>query len=521
MVPTPGSLGLPTKFRVWRTNQWQAIQDGLDCTKRIAVQVQRGGRGKTTTYMTQAVLSKDSRVILLTVNKGLADQCLEDWGDHGLVDIRGKNNYPCSGMPGRSCEEGNILKCMYAGSSMCPHIGAVCAAKESRLVITNYACWMAANKYGKGFGDFDLMICDEAHSIPKEVASAMRVQISEKDLHGIKRDWPQDTKDMAVWKHWAQVTFILADRELEKLQLQVSETAKPPIALAAKLRTALHFTRKLADISLCRPKQWIVDEWEYGFQFDVIEPSTYVERMLFRGIPKIILTSSTIRPKTMELCGVERKNYEFFEYQSEINPARSPLIHVRTGIRMNMNTPDYQKRQLVKYVDKIIAGRMDRKGIIHTANFKLRDFIMANSVYRAFMFTNHPGQEKTIDIIDRFKAARVPAILISPSVTMGYDFPLDFCRFQVIAKLPYEDMGSKITRARMELDPQVPTFNMVQSLAQAFSRGDRGEEDSQEVFVLDDNIGGIMWRHSDMAPSWLPAYFCVVDDIPVAPTLED
>lgn len=521
MIPSPGSLGLPSKFRIWRPNQWQAIQDGLDCTKRIAVQVQRGGRGKTTTYMTQATIAKDSRVVLLTTNKGLADQCLEDWGEHGLVDIRGKGNYLCDGMPGRTCEEGQVSGCIYKGTSQCGHVDATYQARDARMVLSNYACFMASYKYGRGFGEFDLMICDEAHTIPKEVASAMRVSMSERDLQVIKRDWPLDRKDMTVWKQWSAITLILAQKELDRIQIQVSGHGHPPTALAAKLKAMQNFTRQLADIALCRPQRWIVTEWVHGYQFDVIDASAYVERMLFRGIPKIILPSGTIRPKTLEMCGVERKDYEFFDYVSDINPSRSPLIHVRTGIRMNRNTPDYQLKQLVRYIDKIIAGRLDRKGIIHTANFKLRDFIKAHSFYGPHMFSNYKGEAPTSDIINQFKAANPPAVLISPSVTMGYDFPLDYCRYQIIAKLPYEDISTDIVQARLELDPEYANYNMMQSLAQAFSRGDRGDEDSQEVFVLDDNIGQAMWRHSDLAPAWLPAYFSVVDDIPVAPVFQE
>jgi ATP-dependent DNA helicase DinG len=520
MIPTPTSLGLPTKFKEWRPNQWQAIQDGLECEKRFAVQVQRGGRGKTTTYMTQALLARDSRAILLTANKGLQDQALEDWAAHGLVDIRGRSSYTCDAGLG-TCEDGSVSKCMYKGTSMCSHNNAVQEAKASRLVISNYSCWIASNKYGQGFGAFDLMICDEAHNIPQEVAKAMRVQFSDRELIAIKRSWPEERNDMGTWKQWAAVTLLIADKELERLKSEVDKPGRPSSGLAAKFKAMRSFTRKLADIATCRTDRWICGEWNYGYQFDVIDASVYTERILWREIPKIILTSGTIRPKTMEMCGVSRDNYEFFDYPSEVNPARSPLMQVRTGIKMSKNTPDYQKRQLVKYIDKIIEGRMDRKGIIHTANFPLRDFIKANSKYQPFMFTNYSGVDKTTDIIERFKNSKPPAVLISPSVTTGYDFPFDLCRYQIIAKLPYEDISSKVVQARLELDPKHAAYNMMQNLAQAFSRGDRGDEDMQEVFVLDENIGRAMWWYGDLAPSWLPAYFSVIDNIPPAMELEE
>lgn len=520
MIPTPYSLGLPSKFKVWRPNQWQAIQDGLECTKRVAVQVQRGGRGKTTTYMTQALLSRHSRIAVLTSTNGLIDQNLEDWGDHGLVSIRGRSTYQCDGMPGHTCEDGSLSKCMYKGTSMCMHTNAVHEAKETQILISNYACWIASNKYGQGFGEFDLMICDEAHSIPAEVAQAMRIQLGDRELQVIKRDWPEVRTSMEVWKRWAAVTMILADNELDRIKLAIDKPGKPTPGLVNKFKQMRNFSRKLADIATCRIDRWVCDEWNYGYQFDVIEASGYVERCLLRDIPKVIFTSGTIRPKTMDMCGISKDNYEFFDYPSEINPDRSPLMQIRTGVKMSRNTPDYQLKQIVRYMDKIITGRLDRKGIIHTANFKIRDFIMANSDYRKLMVSNYAGEERTTEVIRRFKESEAPKLLVTPSVTTGYDFPFDYCRYQIIAKLPYEDISSNIVQARLELDPKHSAYNMMQNLAQAFSRGDRGDEDQQEVFVLDDNIGSAMWWYADLAPSWLPAYFSVMDEIPVAPKLD-
>lgn len=524
MIPIPSELGLPSKFKEWRKHQWPAVQDGLQCKRRFAVQVQRAGMGKTLVYMTQGLLSEDSRVVVLTQTRGLQDQLLEDWAGNGLVDVRGKSSYQCDVLPGRNCEEGSLGRCMYTGSSMCGHTNAVKEARQARLLTTNYSCWTSSYKYGQGFGDFDLMICDEAHAAPAEVAKSMQIQLSLKEMEYLERDWPIVKDSMDTWKDWAKVTYPLADRQVQKLKLEIDGNGKPPMSAVLHYRHMRNLARKLADLATCKPEHWVISDWLYGYQFDVIEPGVYAERMLFRGIPKVILTSGTVRPKTLEMLGIGPKEFEFFDYPGEITPSRSPLIHLNTRIRVNKNTPDWEYKQLTRnWIDKIIEGRLDRKGIIHTANFRVRDHILSFSKFDSRVFITNYGKDgpPTSDVIARYKAMKPPAVLISPSVSTGYDFPYDDCRYQIIAKMPWPDIGSKVEQARNGVDPTQSAYQMVQTLAQAFGRGDRAEDDWQEVFVVDDNFGRVMWAYRDLAPTWMAAYIRRLDSVPPPLNLED
>ena len=109
-----------------------------------------------------------------------------------------------------------------------------------------------------------------------------------------------------------------------------------------------------------------------------------------------------------------------------------------------------------------------------------------------------------------------PAILVSPSITTGYDFPGQFCRYQIIAKLPFPDYTTaKVDREREKDDPHRGIYHMWQTVAQAFGRADRSESDWQEVFVIDSNIEKAMERYAYLAPSWLPAYFRRMREVPV------
>lgn len=519
VLPAPIDIGLPPEYKSWRPHQDKAIMDGLESKKRVVVQVQRQGAGKTVTYMAQSILAEDKRVVILTTNKGLQDQLVDEWESYGVADIRGKSSYPCECMPGSSCEEGSISKCAYAGSSMCGHQAAVLAAKEARILSTNYPCWIASNKYGQGFGHFDIMICDEAHNAPEEVAKAMRIQLSQNEMDMMKREWVDERSifDMEAWKHWAAVSFKIADNQLTNLKEQLDKPGKPKPSLVKEFKHFRNLTRKLADLATCKASGWVCDEWIHGYQFDPIDASAYAERLLFRQIERVILTSGSAGPKTAELLGFDSNNVDYYDYPSEINKAKSPFVYLRTGVEVKYDTSESELRKLVKWIDRIIESRMDRKGIIHTSNFKLMRFIRKHSNYSQFMIDNDPQDGfTTSEQIAKFRDQLPPAVLVSPSVTTGYDFPYDDCRYQIIAKLPFPDQNSKIERARRKLDPERGAHRMMQSLAQAFGRGDRASDDYQEVFVLDALMPWAKRRFGHLAPAWLWKYYTPADDIPPA-----
>ena len=518
MIPSPSQVGLPSKFDKWRPGQAKAIEDGLAAKSRFVVQAQRPGAGKTLTYTTQTLLLDSSRCMSLTSTKGLQDHLLADFAEIGLTDIRGHSSYDCIGNPGYTCADGKAGKCAFKGSSMCTYNAAKQAICEARLGTTNYACWIA-NRHGGGFGKYDVLILDEAHNAPQELERAMQITLSDREItETLQREWPdhRSTCDMEAWKHWAAVSCSLAENRQHKLKSDIDLAAKLPYSKVKELQHIQNLVRRLADVAMCNPEKWVVESNNHGYQFDPVEVSAYAERVIFRGVEKVILTSATIRPRTMEMLGVSDDDFSFFDYPGRVDVHRSPLMYIPTT-KVNYYSQPWELRKMVARIDEIFESRMDRKGIVHTSNYKLRDFIMANSKYSRFYVSNYVGNgDLTSAVIDQFKAMDPPALLVSPSVTTGYDFPYETCRFQIIAKLNYPYAGSKVEKARESLDPKRGAYQALQSLSQAFGRGDRAPDDYQEVFILDDAMPTLKWKYGDLAPAWLWAYYRELEKVPKA-----
>src|SRR4051812_36586670 len=113
MIPglKPIDIGLPAKFTKWRPGQLTALGRSLSPTaKRFQAHSMPVGEGKSLYYVAQALL-ESTRACILTSTRGLQDQLMKDFASIGMVDMRGRGNYPCVHKDCHTCEEGQHYKC--------------------------------------------------------------------------------------------------------------------------------------------------------------------------------------------------------------------------------------------------------------------------------------------------------------------------------------------------------------------------------------------------------------------------
>ena len=112
-----------------------------------------------------------------------------------------------------------------------------------------------------------------------------------------------------------------------------------------------------------------------------------------------------------------------------------------------------------------------------------------------------------------------PKILLSPSVTTGYDFPYDDCRYQILGKLPYPDTRDPLTKARAKGDKEYTAYVTMQALMQSCGRSVRSADDFAENFIIDDNILWFMSSFGHFATQWFRQAFKSSRLIPEPPPL--
>jgi Rad3-related DNA helicase len=513
----PCDIGLPIHFTDWRANQLDAANFMVDTRERFVGLCAPTGFGKSLAYMAAAYLS-GKRTVVLTSTKGLQDQIARDF-ESISTDIRGMMNYPCT-----MAEKFGLSKHTRVADAPC-HSGAGCnlrgsgcgyfddyrRAQVADIVVTNYQCWFYDQMKGKSnlktYRPVDMLICDEAHDAIEELSSYLSTVLERKDCLSLDVGWPQSGYHQQEWQDWASLHAQRLELRIETLKEQLSSNGTS-MTLLHEIKVNKELLRKLERVSDMRD-EWCIEELDRhgdtfkSVKFDPLWPRKYAEANLFRGVPKVVLVSATVREKTAELLGIGQSDLAFQEFPSSFPVERRPVIHVPT-VRMNFRNEqdDDQMMWFLRKLDLLVGKRGDRKGVIHAVSYKRARFILDNSEHKGRMMVH--GTDTRASTIDRFLRASPEsgAVLVSPSVDTGYDFRYTAAEYQIIVKIPFVDTRGTVMKARCREDKDYGAYLAAQTLQQMTGRVMRAEDDMGETLVLDDNCVWFVPRYKRFLNGW-------------------
>lgn len=526
-IADPSALGLPSRFDEWRPGQLDALAFIARERPRFHLLNAPTGAGKSLTYAALAQQLSNKRVLILTSTRGLQDQVGHDFADCGFYDVRGASNYPClaTGAGGEhanfyggratNCDEGPChfgYPCSLR-SVGCAYYDRVTQAGLRRVVVTNYSFLFHTYYYGQGIGRWDAVVCDEAHEAPDELSGFLATELDESDLNVWHPKWPGD-RDQDGWRAWAGEAEAKLEHEIEGLEGGDLATLKRLKRVQAKVKRLaamtgewVWFESEAKDAAGQRVKLW---------RWAPLWPAPYADLQLFRQAERVIFTSATARPKTLHLLGVKEGEYDTFESHHSF-PVANRLVCAISGAgyvpQVKYNWSEADIRLWVERIDEIIAARLDRKGIVHTTSYSRAKLLRERSRFARFMYV--PWSSNTAEKVEAFKKARPPAVLVSPAVTTGWDFPGDTARYQVIAKVPFPDSTDPVTAARAKSDKDYASYLAAVATVQAAGRIVRGPEDWGETFLVDRNFDWFLRKNADHFPGWfLDGLYWSYDRVP-------
>ena len=504
-LPPPSAVLNSSKFAEWFPGQEDLVAiflQWLKGPKRFMCANVPTGFGKSMIAEYTAWIN-GKKCVYVTNTKALQEQLSVDFGHLGLVDVRGQNSYECVLKPPTTVDRGichsNGGICGRKGD--CTYYQALAIAKHSRLVVTNYAYWLAQNFYGDGIVPDKqpppgLVVMDEGHLAGPALETHITINLSDADLEELGMDY--DCVDWE-WAHWQERAAILARRlanEVEELEKQIKED--PDEGKRRKHQTLERLCRSMMQVRDSKV-EWIVDD-EGGVSLCPLWPRDYKER-LFIG-DKILLMSATLTKKSIEKLGIDEEDYEWVDWPSPFDPAKSPIYHIDT-LRVEYRTPPENMGIWARRIDQVIEGRLDRKGIISTTSYDRADLLLRHTEFSHLMFTHGRGNTEIGRAVRHFRASDPPGILVSPAITSGWDFPGEDCEYIIIGKVPFVSTQGKLMKARKEDDPEWPNFLAMETLVQIAGRGTRSQEDRCEIFIMDNHWGDWFWRkNQEFAPRW-------------------
>ena len=458
------------------------------------------GTGKSAIAATLANMSESSYI--LTITKQLQDQYLKDFNNFTLV--KGRANFHCKSYlednVHQSCEEGKCIvegyNCPYSikneNPPTCHYYTQKYDALNAKNVIANYHYMFLELNYVEDFTKRELLICDEAHNLESMLMSQLKLEFAKSDLYEyIKYELSDDTvHDLNKGNYNDWIIFIEEIKSSYINELSKIENLNKPVLLEkiSALKQKINDCNRFVENINYDPDSWIIDYDEEleTLEFKPIKVDNYAVNTLFDFADVSLFMSATILDYELfaKWLGIDSSEIYAIRRKTPFDNARNPII-VSNEYNLSKSYIRLNAPKTIKLIEDILANHENEKGIIHSVSSECMGFIMSNVKSNRLIAHNTKNRS---EVLEEFKKSDDALVLVSPSMDEGVDLPGDECRFQIVYKIPYPDLGSKQVKSRIALDSEWYDYKTSLRLVQTHGRGMRFEDDYCKTYFIDNRL---------------------------------
>jgi Rad3-related DNA helicase len=453
-------------------------------------------------------INKTAKVDIVTNTKILQDQYVRDFTF--AANLKGKNNYWCR-RQNMACGDAQVLnKASDKKCTVCPHKIAQSNFLRSPLSLTNFHLIITYSMYAPDMlaeRGSNLLIIDEAHAFEEAFCDFISSIFSERSL-----------KLLDIWQPWMErdldgITSIseMSDYCEKIIVPLLSSKAVELIELAKESRNRskkLEYIKKAdhVDKSMCKYNRFLEDRKSYStnwiFEKDLdnwgkttikVEPiwgSKYLDDIFWSKYDHVIFMSGTLLDRKLfsSIMGINEEESTYMELPCPFDSEKRPVIYLKYG---KMSYYDKKKTfsRSIPIINKILEKNIENKGIIHTSNYELSNWIKSSITNDRLLFHDSATREKSLD---EHLSTKNKTVLISPSMINGIDLKDDLSRFQVILKVPFPNLVSLKIKKRLESNPDWYNWKTLVDILQSYGRSIRNDEDWAETYILDECFDQIL-----------------------------
>jgi Rad3-related DNA helicase len=396
--------------------------------------------------------------------------------------------------------------------SACPYYEKVYEAVFGRKVVMNFSSFLYQTQMTKRFDlPRDLMIIDEGHNTEPQIMSFVELNISDSLLqsHGIFIPRFESATQYYCWFQDCEFHKIIADVIKEAM---ADEKQK----IVDELGRLLHRYKSFMESMAGENTEWICEYKEHkSSKGDIIHRTVslkpvyihhFAKPLLFNYARRVLIMSATILDVNV-ICrslGIERSEIAAYRMKNRF-PKENRPIYVQTVAKMTGGKHKMAEwaPKLSKKVNEVCEKYEGKRGIIHTHNFAIMDWLLRHcdkSVKDRLINQrdfNHKGE------MLEHHAKTDDGILIAPAMHEGIDLKGDLSRFQIICKVPYANFyeDEQLGR-RVEVDPKYYTWLTALKIVQSYGRSIRSESDKADTYILDESINKFLRDADKMLPTW-------------------
>ena len=485
-----------------RPIQSQLLQQLTEDRPRLAMVEAPTGIGKSALGIAYGELIGSKLTTVLTATISLQEQYERDFDD--MVVFKGRGNYECE-ENGLSAAEG---VCMSRPGYRCDSEYYVMRrdVEQARRVAANYAVYLNHLFYSRLDRKPDLLVCDEGHRLLDILTQFETVKLDGGLCRKLKipvQGWGWLTEA----QEWARSE---KDKVQAKMQDAIINGDKK-----AKLWAQLY--RQITGIEGAG-EDYITLKTGEVLEAAPLWPRKAAKR-LFASAHTVLIQSATLYGghTLADLLGLteafiaQTPRYQFYTVPSPFDSARWPT-YFRPVVSLNKSSGDAEWGRMAEVVHDYVHRYSSVKGVIHVAAKNQVERVMRSTRLckrcTPRLISPQMGRQATGtrgQLLQRFRDSPPGTWLCHYSVGEGESFDDDTARIQLIAKVPFADLGSKITRLRSE-EPGIGNRYYAAlaagRLAQTCGRGMRHAGDYCETIILDKAFKRLWTWHKDQFPSW-------------------
>jgi ATP-dependent DNA helicase DinG len=534
------------EFRNGQDEVIDKIIKAFESDKRFVIAEMPTGAGKSAIGYTVGKYFEDYYYV--TAQKLLQSQLSADFGENGvwsgqkpMIELKGRNAYPCDYYqyalndskftPPLNDEQINRYQklideetncargeCKRKGKSslkycknhnICAYLKQLDKATSNPATLMNFSSFIYQTQFvPMNWNARNLLIIDEAHGTEQVLMDYVSFKLNDLS-YDFKLPKYDNCEEYLIFFEEIGLEDDLKTKLKTAVESGNSENEEYWSKQLFKYNRFRNSVQKHEWIPNYEEKQLIKTSGKRAQKYREVElkplfVSDFAEDILFGMADKVLMMSATILSVNVmcESLGIDKNDVYSIRTDSDFPVENRPIYYKPSG---NMS---YQQKndtipKMMMDIEKICQKYQDKKGIIHTHNFEISNYIKNNASKNLFkrLFLQEDFNNKDEMLIKHSESEN--GIIVAPAMHEGLSLDNDKSRFQIIAKVPYPGLGNNPQlKRRMEISGEYYGYLSCHKIVQSAGRSVRSKKDWADTYILDQGFKSFYHRYKHMLPKW-------------------
>lgn len=398
----------------------------------------------------------------------------------------------------------------------CPYYLAKARAQRHPVAVTTLAYLMvgihpALTRPTFGWFDRPLLIVDEAHGLAEDLVGFYTVEIGEETFPGFDFAAIARAGDSLAYVRAALPEYLAAqEMALDARQREVEDPPKPEQMAAVKRQAAIvRRAEKYLD-SLETKVDW-VHTWDDSAQKHLWRPLEVAPFVapLWERFDHILLSSATFFgvPTLARDLGLPG-SWTVVSMPDTFPPSSAP-VRLLGSVRLSKDSMAQELPNVLRELEHIADTHPGERGLVHCNSYPVARFIHDHAplgLRRRLVFHDR-GKDRNKQLDAWQSDGRADSIFVAVAMSEGLDLVEDMCRWQVVIKAPFGNLGDPWVVRRRDRPGGHRWYDerAVTDMLQACGRVMRSKEDRGVTYILDANAERLLRRHWASLPGWFRA----------------